>query len=78
MLMSPGLLQVKKLKLLVQAFETFERISLTPGNGDITIVELQVKTCLLNGVKLFAWLASSDATAALESSVNHVTMIQSG
>ena len=34
--------QVKKLNLLIQSFETFERISLNPGNGDITLVELQV------------------------------------
>ena len=47
---------MKKLKLLIQAFETFERISLTPGNGDITTVELQVKHMFLNEEKLFAVL----------------------
>jgi hypothetical protein len=38
---------VKKLRTLVNAFEAFEKISLTPGSGDITLVELQVGQSLI-------------------------------
>ena len=40
-----ALMQIKKIRNLISAFETFESISANPGKGDISRLELQVNIC---------------------------------
>ncbi len=53
------LVQIKKIRNLVTAFETFESISASPGKGEISRLELQVSLMERAGSPHFACAADS-------------------
>ena len=53
------LMQIKKIRNLVTAFETFESISASPGKGEISRLELQVSLMERAGSPHFACAADS-------------------